>query len=231
MIIYGKQVFLYVLNKHPQLIKEVFLSKDIDKKIFSKLKKLNIKITKVDNKKAQALAKGGNHQGFLAKVEDFKLSTLQDIKDKNFIIVLAGITDMGNIGSIIRSSYALGVDAVVISLIKDIKLSTIARTSSGALFDMPLVIEKDIGKVLNELKQKGFYLYCANIEGEDVRDVKFAQKKVLVLGNEGEGLSNKVLKKCHKKIKISMEKEFDSLNVSVACAILCDRMRNGREFS
>lgn len=62
MIIYGKQIVLYVLEKHPQLIEEIFLSKEIDKKLFTRFAKLDKKIHKLDNQKAQALAKGGNHQ-------------------------------------------------------------------------------------------------------------------------------------------------------------------------
>lgn len=64
MIIYGKQIVLYVLENHPKLVEEVFLSKEIDNKLFSKFLKLGKKIHRLDNQKAQALAKGGNHQGF-----------------------------------------------------------------------------------------------------------------------------------------------------------------------
>ena len=135
---------------------------------------------------------------------------------------------MGNIGAIIRSAYSLGVSGVVVSMIKSLNISAFARTSSGAIFDMPIALVKDIGTVINELKQASFTIYCANMDGKDVRDVEFNGKKALILGSEGEGLPKKVLKNCDKKIKVKMQKEFDSLNVSVACAILCDRMRDGK---
>jgi len=227
MIVYGKQIFLYLLDRHPDLIEEVYLAKEIDKKIFLRISSLGVNIKKVDNKKAQAMAKGGNHQGFLAKVKDFEFSSLKDVKDGDFILVLAGLTDIGNIGAIIRTAYSLGVSAVVITMINSLNISAVARTSSGAVFDMPIVLQKDIGSVLNELKQVSFKIYCADMHGEDVTKVKFEKKRVLVLGSEGEGLTNKVLKNCDKTIKIQMQREFDSLNVSVAFAILCDRMRNG----
>ena len=70
MIIYGKQIVLYVLEKHQDLIEEVFLSKEIDSKLFARFAKINKKIHKVDNQKAQALAKGGNHQGLILKLSD-----------------------------------------------------------------------------------------------------------------------------------------------------------------
>jgi len=228
MIVYGKQIFLYLLEKHPDLIEEVYLSKEIDKKLFSKISSLKVNIKRVDTKKAQAMSKGGNHQGFLVKVKEFEYNSFKDIKSGDFVLVLAGLTDVGNIGAIIRSAYSLGVSGIVISMINGLNISAVARTSSGAIFDMPIALVKDIGTVINELKQTSFTIYCAHMNGKDVRDVEFSGKKALILGSEGEGLPNRVLKSCDKKIKVKMQREFDSLNVSVACAILCDRMRDGK---
>ncbi len=227
MIIYGKQMVIYLLEKYPEKIEEVFLSKEIDKKLFSKIILNNIQIKKIDFKKAQALTRGGNHQGFIAKVKDLKFTPLKYVKNEKFILILAGLTDVGNIGAIIRSAYVLGVDAIVISMISNINIEGIVRTSAGAIFDMPIVFYKDINSVINELKQVGFFIYCADMNGDDVRKIKFEDKKALILGSEGMGLSQKILKNCNKKVTIKMSREFDSLNVSAACAILCDRMRDG----
>jgi len=228
MVVYGKQIFLYLLKNHPDLIEEVYFSKEVDKKIFRDVVKNSISVKKVDTKKAQAMARGGNHQGFLLKVKDFEFSSIKDIKREDFILILSGVTDVGNIGAIIRTAYSLGVGGVVVSGVSSINLEAVARTSSGALFDMPLVLQKDILSLLNELKQLGYTVYCADMDGDDIRDVEISSKKVLILGSEGEGISNRVLKSCNKKVKIKMQREFDSLNVSVASAILCDRMRDGR---
>ena len=225
MIIYGKQIFLYILDKYPHMVEEIYLSKELEKKLFSKIAKLDKPIIKLDGKKAQALARGGNHQGFLMKIQDFTYTSFSALKKDNFLLVLYGITDVGNIGAIIRSAYALGVDGVIVSGVKSIALEAVVRTSSGAVFDMPIVLFQDTLTLLNELQQAGFVRYAATMDGEDVRDVDFAQKRVLVMGSEGEGLPAKIIKKCDQKVKIKMQREFDSLNVSVATAILCDRMR------
>ena len=225
MIIYGKQIFLYILDKYPHMVEEIYLSKELEKKLFSKIAKLDKPIIKLDGKKAQALARGGNHQGFLMKIQDFTYTSFSALKKDNFLLVLYGITDVGNIGAIIRSAYALGVDGVIVSGVKSIALEAVVRTSSGAVFDMPIVLFQDTLTLLNELQQAGFVRYAATMNGEDVRDVDFAQKRVLVMGSEGEGLPAKIIKKCDQKVKIKMQREFDSLNVSVATAILCDRMR------
>jgi len=221
MIIYGKQVVLYVLERHPELIEEVMLSKDIDTKLFNKFTRLNKKIIKLDNKKAQAMAKGGNHQGFFLKLSNFKTHSLKDIKDSNFVVVLDGLTDVGNIGAICRTAYSLGVDAIVATNVKQLNYEGIARTSSGALLDIPFCHYPNNMDVANELKQNGFKLFGAAMDGKDLKDFENKNEKTaLILGNEAEGISNKMQKKLDQKISIKMFNNFDSLNVSVAGGIL-----------
>ncbi len=225
MIIYGKQIFLYILDKYPSLVEEVFLSKEIDKKLFSKIALLKKPIIRLDAKKAQAMARGGNHQGFFMRIKELEFAEFQSVKRSAFIVVLQGVTDVGNIGAIVRSTYALGVDAIIVSGVKSLAIEALVRSSSGAIFEMPVVLYSDTLSLINELKQSGFTTYAAAMDGEDIRKMKFTQKKVLVMGSEGEGLPAKVVNKCDQKIAIKMQREFDSLNVSVATAILCDRMR------
>ena len=225
MIIYGKQPFLYLLEKHPKIIRKVYLAKEIEPKLFSKIIKLGVKIDKLDNRRAQALAHGGNHQGFFVEVEHFKpLEDRAYVKDE-FILILSGITDVGNIGSILRTAYALGVDSVVIHGLKDPKYSAIARSSSGALFDTRVYVRNNLYDFLNELKTSGFTVYSATLEGTDTKELSVSGKRVLMLGSEGEGLPNRAIKASDEEVTIGFAREFDSLNVANAAAILIDRMR------
>jgi len=225
MILYGKQIFFYIVKNYPDLIEEIYLAKEVDKKIFSTITKLNKKIIKLDPMKAQSMARGGNHQGFLLSISFIEFADIKELKRESFLLVLVGITDVGNIGAIIRSAYAFGVDGVIVSGVSSLALEGVVRTSSGAALAMPIVMFKDTATLVNELKQTGFKTYAADMSGEDVREVSIEAKKALFLGSEGAGISNKILKMCDQKLKIVMEKEFDSLNVSAAAAILCDRMR------
>ncbi len=225
MIIYGKQIFLYILEKYPDLIEEIYLSKEIDKKLFLKITRLQKPIVRLDAKKAQAMAHGGNHQGMFLKIADIDFTPFAEVKKSDFLLILHGVTDVGNIGAIIRSAYALGVDAVIVSGVKSLPLEALVRTSSGAIFELPVVLFHDTATLINELKQAGFTTYAAAMEGEDVREMTFAPRKALVMGSEGEGLPAKLANKCDRKVAIRMQRAFDSLNVSVAAAILCDRMR------
>ncbi|MDD3026192.1 23S rRNA (guanosine(2251)-2'-O)-methyltransferase RlmB [Aliarcobacter skirrowii] len=223
MIIYGKQIVLYVLEKHQDLIEEIFLSKEIDSKLFSRFAKLNKKIHKVDNQKAQALAKGGNHQGLILKLSDYVYTPLKDIKNMNFIVVLDGLTDVGNIGAIARTAYSLGVQGLIASNIKTVNNSGTIRTSAGALLDLPFCIHPRSVDLASELIDAGFTLIGATMDGVDLKKygkIEQTDKVALFLGNEGEGISPKVAKKLDLKVSIKMEHEFDSLNVSSAAAIL-----------
>lgn len=227
MIVYGKQIVFYILEKHPQIIKQIFLTKEIDKKLFKKFMDTGVKIIRPDNKKAQSLARGGNHQGFLLEIEDFEFTSIKDIKDKEFIVVLDGLSDVGNIGAIVRSCYALGVDALVICGLKNFNPEGVVRTSSGAMLDMDVAVYENSYDLANELKQKGFSLVGADMEGFEVKTIQREknQKISLFLGSEGPGLSNKLKKKLDLKVSIGMENDFDSLNVSVAAGILIYELR------
>jgi len=226
MIIYGKQVCLYALTRHPKEIEKIYIAKKgiLPKELFERF---GSKIKFIENRWAQSLAKGGNHQGILIEIKDIALAELEDIKTGEFIVIFDGITDAGNIGAIVRTSYALGVDGIVATGVNRLNLSTIARTSSGALLDMPLVIRYNILDILNELKQSGFYLYGASMEGEPIENKLFAKKRVLILGSEDLGLSKKVKSRLDETISIKMKREFDSLNVSVAAGIMIHRMSYG----
>ena len=227
MIIYGKQLFLHVLEHYPAKLQTVFLSKKCDPKLFSRIAKVTSKICSIDERKAQALCHGGNHQGFIAEIENIALTSFGDIKRGNFLVVLEEVTDVGNIGAIVRSAYAFGADGLIISGVKSCNLEAILRTSSASAFELPITVCSSTKDMLNELKQIGFTLYGADMGGEDVRNVAFASKKVLIMGSEGKGLSPKTKEKIDKIISINMQRAFDSLNVSAAAAVLCDRMANG----
>jgi 23S rRNA (guanosine2251-2'-O)-methyltransferase len=227
MIVYGKQIVFYILEKYPEIIQEIYLTKELDKKLFKKFMDIGAKIVRPDNMKAQALARGGNHQGFLLKIDEYEFKTLKDIKKGQFIVVLDGLTDTGNIGAIVRTSYALGVDAVVICGIKNLNLAPIIRTSSGCALDMAICNIENSFDLANELKQVNFSLVGADSSGYDVKNIEANenQKIALFLGNESTGLSNKLIKKLDLKVSIKMENDFDSLNVSVASGILIHSLK------
>ncbi len=227
MLVYGKQPVYYILQYHQKLIKTFYIAKEIDKKEYSKLMKFDFELKRIPIIAADRMCKNSNHQGFLCDIEEFELSSLKSILNKNFVIILFAITDVGNIGAIIRTAYALGVNGIIIAGLKHLKLEPILRSSTGAMLDIPLILQHNIYDVINDLKTSGFTIYGASMHGKDIKKVQVSQKKALILGGESMGLTNKIISKLDEEVSIKMENGFNSLNVSVAGAILMDRMRDG----
>ncbi len=226
MVVYGKRVFHHILQKHPIIVKKVYLQKEIDKESFARLRELGVEVVRIDPKKAQALARGGNHQGVLLEIEEFSFSSLDEVKEGEFLVLLYGLTDVGNIGSIVRSAYALGADGVIVSGVHSLAMEGVIRRSSGAALDIPIVLRPNALDVLKELKDVGFQLFCADMDGVDVREKRFHGKRAIILGSEGEGVPKKIKERSDETLTIVMERPFDSLNVSAAAAIFIDRMRD-----
>jgi len=224
MIVYGKRIFYYILENHKDIVKEIILSKKLDKKEFAKLQKFNIPIKIADNKKAQAMSKGGNHQGYFLDI-DFYPKESKHIKELESVLVLDNITDMGNIGAIVRTAYSFGIDTIIVTGINELKWEPVIRMSAGAAIDMPILVIKNILDVINDLKTSGFLIVGADMNGK--HSVSKKNKVALVMGSEGEGLSKRVKDKLDETISIEMKRKFDSLNVSVAAGILMDRIWNG----
>lgn len=226
MIVYGKQVVTYILEKHENILKKIYLSKEIDKKLFSKILQKNIPFQKVDDKKAQGMSRGGSHQGFIAEIEDFEPQKITDFRSLNKVVILTGITDMGNIGSIIRTSYSLGIDALFVTGLKQVNWQGAIKASSGAIFEIPVDIVTNVFDLHNDLKTSGFITLGATLNGGSIPKECLDKKVALFLGSESEGLPARLEKRLDHKVTIKMRNDFDSLNVSNAAAILIDRITN-----
>ena len=225
MLIYGKQPIYYYLERHPEKIQTLYLAKEVEKKEYSRLMKMGFEVKRIPQEAAQKMSKNSNHQGFLADIDEIAFVELYELQKADFILILNGITDVGNIGAIVRSAYAFGVDAIIISGLKKLALEPIVRSSTGALVDIPLVLYHNLYDLMHEVKQAGIKIYGADMNGEDIRDVQVKGRRALLLGSESSGIPSRALAKLDKTVKIEMMHGFDSLNVSVAGAILMDRMR------
>ena len=227
MIAFGKQVVSYLLNNHQDLVQNIFISKKPEPTLKKLINKSEIKVVKIEDEKATRLARGSNHQGILVQIDEFNLKPIKSFDNLNKILVLVKITDMGNIGSIIRSAYSLGIDAIILSEVNSINIQGAIRASSGAIFDMPMMIYKNVHDCLNELKTKKFTNIGAALDGNEFSLNNNFDKIALFLGNESEGLPNRLIKKLDGTVSIKMRNGFDSLNVSSAAAILIDRITYG----
>lgn len=196
--------------------------------IIAKAKQKNIPVKDVDSKKLDFLAKGVNHQGIVAQCAVKEYSTLEDIfalaeerGESPFIIVLDKIEDPHNLGAIIRTAECAGAHGVIIPERRSAGLSyTVEKTSAGALEYMPVVRVKNISAVLQKLKDKGIWVYGADMDGEHYKKVNFDGAVALVIGNEGKGISPLVAKDCDVIVSLPMKGKINSLNASVEAGIL-----------
>ena len=144
----------------------------------------------------------------------------------NKILILDDIQDPGNLGTIIRSSVAFGVDTIVLSLnTVDLYNPKVLRSTQGMFCYLNVVVD-DIEKVIHDLKDKNYTILGTNVNnGIDVRDITDIEKYALVMGNEGNGVSSKIQELCDKNLYIKMNSNVESLNVGVACSILLYELR------
>ena len=219
MIVFGKNVAEEVIDSGKE-IKKVFISKTFDdKKVLDYLEKNNIKTIKLDKKDIDKKCKG-NHQGIVLEIEDFKYGKLDDLLNDRFIIMLDHLEDPHNLGAIIRTAEAAGVDAIVIPKRRGVEInSTVMKVSAGALNNVKIVEVNSLAQTIDKLKEYGFWIYGTDMDGTTYTDVVYDERTCLVIGAEGNGISRLVSEKCDFIISIPMVGKINSLNASVAAGI------------
>ena len=196
------------------------------------LDKRHIDYEIVDNRTLDKLSKGGNHQGIVAEVNDFKTSSLKEIvKDNNgLIVILDGITDPHNFGAIIRTCEAGGVDGIIYKKDNSVKVNdTVAKVASGALEYVKIVEVTNLTNTIKELKKDGYWIVGTSDKAElDYNKVDYDRNIALVIGSEGKGISRLVKENCDYLVSLPMKGYVNSLNASVATGIFIYNILNNR---
>ncbi len=149
--------------------------------------------------------------------------------DGALVLILDGITDPHNLGAILRSADQFGVDLVLIPERRSVQANeTVVKVSSGAAQYVPLSVVTNLTREIKTLKDNGFWIYGADMAGEESYSMSFPARTAIVMGSEGNGISQLVRKNCDHIISIPMRGHIDSLNVSVATGILLYEFRRPR---
>jgi len=205
------------------------------REIVSMARERHIPIQTVDRGRLDEITK--NHQGMLAfasayryyDVEDM-LSDAQEKGEAPFLVILDGITDPQNLGAVIRTAACVGAHGVIVPERRAVGLTPSAvKASAGAIETVKVARVTNLSRTLEMLKEKGVWLYAADMDGEDYRQVNFSGPMALIVGAEGEGVSRLVLEKSDFKVALPMRGGVGSLNASVAAGILMYAALNGRE--
>lgn len=196
--------------------------------IVREAKKQDTIINFVSKEKLNQMSETGKHQGVIAHAAAYKYAELEDIfklaNSKNeapFIFVLDEIEDPHNLGAIIRTANLAGAHGVIIPKRRAAGITaTVVKASAGAINYTPVVKVTNISKTIDELKEKGMWFACADMDGELMYKCNLTGSLGLVIGNEGNGVSRLVKEKCDFVVSIPMKGDIDSLNASVAAGVL-----------
>ena len=196
--------------------------------IIREARKKDTIINFVQKERLDQLSETGAHQGVIAQVAAYEYAEVEDILAKAeekgeapFIFLLDNIEDPHNLGAIIRTANLAGAHGVIIPKRRAVGLtSTVAKTSAGALNYTPVAKVTNLGKTIDELKEKGIWFVCADMGGETMYDLSLTGPIGVVIGNEGEGVSRLIREKCDFIASIPMKGDIDSLNASVAAGVL-----------
>jgi len=191
-------------------------------------KKTDALIKYVTKERLDQISQTGHHQGVIAQAAAYNYAEVEDLllvaEEKGeapFLIILDGIEDPHNLGAIIRTANIVGAHGVIIPKNRAVGLTaTVNRASAGALNYTKVAKVTNIGKTIDDLKKKGMWFACADMDGEVMYRQNLTGSIGLVIGNEGEGVSRLVKEKCDYVVSVPMKGEIESLNASVAAGVL-----------
>jgi 23S rRNA (guanosine2251-2'-O)-methyltransferase len=196
--------------------------------IVSKAKKMDVIISYVTKERLNQMSQTGKHQGVIAYVAAYEYAEVDDILEAAnkkgeapFILLLDSIEDPHNLGAIIRTAHQAGAHGIIIPKRRAVGLTaTVAKTSAGAINYLPVAKVTNLSVTIEELKKKGIWFVCADMDGELMYNLDLNGPIGLVIGSEGEGVGRLIKEKCDFIAKVPMFGKVDSLNASVAAGIL-----------
>lgn len=182
----------------------------------------------VSKERLDSMSETKKHQGVIAKAAAYEYGSVEEmleIAEKKgeppFLILLDGIEDPHNLGAIIRTANLAGAHGVIIPKRRAVGLTaTVAKASAGALNYTPVAKVTNLSATMKELKEKGIWFVCADMEGEIMYRQNLTGPIGLVIGNEGDGVSKLVKENCDFVTSVPMRGDIDSLNASVAAGVL-----------
>ena len=162
-----------------------------------------------------------NHQGIVIDVDDYLYYKLSDILNEDFVVCLDHLEDPHNLGAIIRTCECAGIKAIIIPDNRSVRVNeTVMKISAGAINNVKVVLVSNLNNALKKLKDNFFFVYAADMDGKDYRTLDYAEKRALVIGAEGAGVSRIIRESADEIVSIPMFGKINSLNASVSAAIL-----------
>lgn len=228
-IVYGVHAVAEALQANTG--NKLYIQEDLRGKNVEKMKELaaekKVSISWTPKKSLSAMTGGAVHQGFVLRVSEFAYTELLVLlekaqeEDNPLILILDGLTDPHNFGSILRTADATKVAGIIIPKHRSVGVTpVVAKTSTGAVEHVPIARVTNLSQTLDKLKEAGFWIFGTDMNGTPSHKWNTAGKVALIIGNEGKGISANLKKQVDEMITIPMAGHVQSLNASVAAAIL-----------
>ncbi|MDR3190429.1 MAG: 23S rRNA (guanosine(2251)-2'-O)-methyltransferase RlmB [Lactobacillaceae bacterium] len=237
--VFGRHAAVEALKGDTE-INKVWLQPGIQEQMHNEIialaKQRGLVIQDAPKAKLDELVDDQNHQGVVLSISAFKYATLDDLfanaaaKDEApFFLILDSIEDPHNLGSILRTADAAGVHGVIIPKRRAVQLTaTVAKTSTGAIEHVPVTRVTNLVNTVNELKERGLWIFGTDMDGKDYRQWDATGATALIIGNEGKGIAPLLKKSVDETLTIPMVGHVQSLNASVAASLLIYGAFNSR---
>lgn len=218
-------------NKERDVLEIIVLEENLNKLLNANKIKISVQNKKFFNKIFKSEDKNFTHQGVAAKIRPLLKKNLENLlqdNNLNTVVFLDQINDPRNIGSIIRNCVAFNIKYLILENNSvNLKSNAMHKASSGYIENISIIEVSNINNALIKLKKENFFIYGMDSNGgRELGSVNFVKKKIIILGSEGKGIRKNVSEKCNQLIKIKMNKETESLNVSNASAIILHHIAN-----
>ena len=220
MGLYGKNVLKELLQKQKSSKKAYIYENFNDIELLNQIKKLNIPIKYLDKKSLDNI-EDGNHQGIILEIDDYNYSPLDKLLKKDVIVILDHLEEPHDFGAIVRTCEAAGITSIIIPKDRSVKVnSTVMKTSAGTTENVDIAIVTNLVNTIKTLKDNGFWIIGTDMNGTNYKEIDYKGKIAIIIGNEGKGLSRLVETNCDFIAKIPMFGKVNSLNASVASALI-----------
>lgn len=229
--VFGRHAVVEALQT-PDRVNRVFIQEGTSGRDAAKVIELahekGIQVQTVPKTKIEALVGDAVHQGLVASIAAYEYADFEDIFKKAeekgedpFIVILDGVEDPHNLGSILRTADATGVHGIIIPKRRSASLTaTVAKASTGAIEHVPVVRVTNLTQTIEQLKARGIWVFGTDMNGTDYRKWNTSGPLAIVMGNEGKGVSRIVKESVDEMVTIPMVGHVQSLNASVASALM-----------
>lgn len=223
MKIEGRNSVVEALKSETVTVNSLTVEKGVANSITALARERGVKISYVDKSVLDKESPSGKHQGYIADITDFSYCDVDDIlaaNDNPFIIILDGINDPHNFGSIIRTCECAGADGIIIGKNRQVAVTdTVTRCSAGAVSHVKIARVTNVNNAIKHLQQAGVWVYALDMDGVDITQTNLTGSIALVVGSEGDGISHLTRELCDGVVSLKLKGKVNSLNASVACGV------------